>query len=119
MLPSHGCGTAVNGLMPFRRPSTLAVVSLPPPSASRNCSLLFRAIRVDEFVACPASFTVKVRELIRLLKADGWYLARTRGSHHQYKHPTKPGLVTVPGSGSDELAPATLNSILKQAGLKS
>jgi len=61
---------------------------------------------------------VKVRDVIRLLEADGWYLARTRGSHRQYKHPTKAGLVTVPGAGGDDLAPGTLNSILKQAGLK-
>lgn len=61
---------------------------------------------------------MKVRDVVRLLEADGWYLVRTRGSHHQYKHATKPGLVTVPGRGGDELAPGTLNSILKQAGLK-
>jgi predicted RNA binding protein YcfA (HicA-like mRNA interferase family) len=62
---------------------------------------------------------VKVREVIRLLEADGWNLVRTRGSHRQFKHPTKPGLVTVAGGGGDDLAPGTLNSILKQAGLKS
>ena len=61
---------------------------------------------------------MKVRDLVRLLADDGWYLVRTRGSHHQYKHVAKPGLVTVPGSGGDDLAPGTLNSILKQAGLK-
>jgi predicted RNA binding protein YcfA (HicA-like mRNA interferase family) len=61
---------------------------------------------------------VQVRAVIRLLGRDGWYLARTRGSHRQYKHPTKRGLVTVAGKPSDELAPGTLNSILKQAGLK-
>jgi predicted RNA binding protein YcfA (HicA-like mRNA interferase family) len=61
---------------------------------------------------------MKVRDLVRLLEADGWRLVRTRGSHHQYKHPTKSGLVTVPGSGNDDLAPGTLNSVLKQAGLK-
>jgi predicted RNA binding protein YcfA (HicA-like mRNA interferase family) len=61
---------------------------------------------------------VKIRDLVRLLQQDGWRLARTRGSHHQYKHPEKPGLVTVPGSGNDDLAPGTLNSVLKQAGLK-
>jgi predicted RNA binding protein YcfA (HicA-like mRNA interferase family) len=61
---------------------------------------------------------MKVRDVIRLLEADGWYLVRTRGSHHQYKHATKPGLVTLPGTGGDDLAPGTLNSILKQAGLK-
>jgi predicted RNA binding protein YcfA (HicA-like mRNA interferase family) len=62
---------------------------------------------------------LKVRDVIRLLSDDGWILKRTRGSHRQYKHPDKPGLVTVPGNMTDELAPGTLNSILKQAGLKS
>ncbi|MDJ0733954.1 MAG: type II toxin-antitoxin system HicA family toxin [Nostocaceae cyanobacterium] len=61
---------------------------------------------------------MKVREIIKQIEADGWYLARTRGSHRQYKHPSKPGLVTVPGKPSDDLAPGTLNSILKQAQLQ-
>jgi predicted RNA binding protein YcfA (HicA-like mRNA interferase family) len=61
---------------------------------------------------------MKVRDLIRVIERDGWELARTRGSHRQYRHPRKPGLVTVPGHAGDELAPGTLNSILKQAGLK-
>lgn len=61
---------------------------------------------------------MKVREVVRRLRADGWYLARTRGGHHQYKHAQKKGLVTVPGTMGHELAPGTLNSILKQAGLK-
>ncbi|MBI1375221.1 MAG: addiction module toxin, HicA family [Phycisphaera sp.] len=59
-----------------------------------------------------------IREVIRLLEDDGWYHVRTRGSHRQYKHPTKPGRVTVPGKLADRLAPGTLNSVLKQAGLK-
>jgi predicted RNA binding protein YcfA (HicA-like mRNA interferase family) len=61
---------------------------------------------------------MKVREAIRMLEDDGWRLVATRGSHRQYKHRTKPGRVTVAGKGSDELAPGTLNSILKQSGLK-
>jgi predicted RNA binding protein YcfA (HicA-like mRNA interferase family) len=61
---------------------------------------------------------MKVREVIRLLEKEGWFLDRTRGSHRQYKHPTKSGLVTVPGKPSDDLAAGTLNSVLKQAGLK-
>ncbi len=61
---------------------------------------------------------MKVREAIRLIKQNGWQLVRTRGSHRQYKHSDKPGLVTVPGKPGDELAPGTLNSILKQARLK-
>jgi predicted RNA binding protein YcfA (HicA-like mRNA interferase family) len=61
---------------------------------------------------------MKVKEIIKLVEQDGWYLARTKGSHRQYKHQIKIGLVTIPGKLSDELAPGTLNSILKQAGLK-
>jgi predicted RNA binding protein YcfA (HicA-like mRNA interferase family) len=61
---------------------------------------------------------VKVRDILKLLAEDGWFLSRTRGSHKQYKHPVKPGLVTIPGQPGDDLAPETLNSILKQAGLK-
>lgn len=61
---------------------------------------------------------MKVSKVIKLIEADGWYLARTKGSHRQYKHLTKSGLVTVPGKLSDDLAPGTLNSILKQAQLK-
>jgi predicted RNA binding protein YcfA (HicA-like mRNA interferase family) len=61
---------------------------------------------------------VKVSEILRELNDDGWYLVVTRGSHRQFKHPTKSGRVTVPGKLSDELAPGTLNSIRKQAGFK-
>jgi len=61
---------------------------------------------------------MKVREVIRLVEGDSWVLVATRGSHRQYKHPTKPGRVTIAGKPSDDLAPGTLNSILKQAGLK-
>jgi predicted RNA binding protein YcfA (HicA-like mRNA interferase family) len=61
---------------------------------------------------------MKVRDLLKVLADDGWHFARTRGSHQQFKHPTKAGLVTVAGKPSDDLAPGTLNSILKQAGLK-
>jgi predicted RNA binding protein YcfA (HicA-like mRNA interferase family) len=61
---------------------------------------------------------MKVREAIHLIEEDGWYLVATRGSHRQYKHPNKPGRVTVAGKPSDDLAPGTRNSIMKQAGLK-
>lgn len=61
---------------------------------------------------------MKVRDIIRLLEQDGWYLKRTKGSHRQYKHPSKPGRVTLPGHMNDDLPPGTLNSVLKQAGLK-
>jgi predicted RNA binding protein YcfA (HicA-like mRNA interferase family) len=61
---------------------------------------------------------MKVREAIRLIELDGWALVATRGSHRQYKHPTKLGRVTIAGKPADDLAPGTLNSVLKQAGLK-
>ena len=53
--------------------------------------------------------------MIKLIEADGWYLIVTKGSHRQYKHPSKPGRVTIAGKPSHDLAPGTLNSILKQA----
>ena len=52
---------------------------------------------------------MKVRDVIRILEQDGWALVRTRGSHRQYKHAVKLGLVTVPGKPGDDLAPGTLN----------
>lgn len=61
---------------------------------------------------------MKVRELLQLLHNDGWFLVTTRGSHRQFKHLAKPGRVTVAGKPGDDLAPGTLNSILKQSGLR-
>jgi predicted RNA binding protein YcfA (HicA-like mRNA interferase family) len=62
---------------------------------------------------------MKAREVLKMLEQDGWLEVRQRGSHRQYKHPTKPGLVTLAfHKKSDEIAAGTLNSILKQAGLK-
>ena len=61
--------------------------------------------------------TMQSRELIKLLQADGWQLKRTRGSHHQFAHPTKPGTVTVPHPKKD-LGKGLVQAIRKQAGLK-
>jgi predicted RNA binding protein YcfA (HicA-like mRNA interferase family) len=61
---------------------------------------------------------MKVREVIKLLEERGWYLARTRGSHRQFKHSNKAGIVTVSGKPSVDVPAGTLNSIMKQAGLK-
>jgi len=61
---------------------------------------------------------LKVRDTIKMIQADGWHQVATRGSHRQFKHPDKPGRVTIAGKPSDDLAPGTLNSIFKQAGLK-
>jgi len=60
---------------------------------------------------------MKVRDVIKWIEQDCWRLARTRGSHRQYTHSEKPGLVTIAGKPNDDLAPGTLNSILKQARL--
>ena len=60
----------------------------------------------------------KIRDVLRVLEDDGWYLVATKGSHRQFKHTVKPGRVTIAGKPSDDLAPGTYNSILKQAGLK-
>ena len=59
----------------------------------------------------------KVRDAIRLIERDGWRLVRTRGSHRHFRHPDKPGTVTVAGSLSQDLAAGTWSSILKQADL--
>jgi predicted RNA binding protein YcfA (HicA-like mRNA interferase family) len=61
---------------------------------------------------------MKVRDVIMRLEKDGWRLARTKGSHRQYHHSSKPGTVTVAGHPSVDIPPGTLNNILKQAGLK-
>lgn len=57
-----------------------------------------------------------VREVLRRLRSDGWYLVKSRGGHRQFKHPTKPGRVTVSGSAHHDLEPGTWRSIQKQAG---
>jgi predicted RNA binding protein YcfA (HicA-like mRNA interferase family) len=63
---------------------------------------------------------VKIKDILNILQKDGWYEVRQKGSHKQFKHPRKNGLVTVSyHKASEELAPGTLNSILKQAQLKS
>jgi len=61
---------------------------------------------------------MKVRDVIKTIEKDGWRLVRQRGSHRQFKHDKKPGLVTIAGKPGLDLAPGTLNSIFKQAGLK-
>jgi predicted RNA binding protein YcfA (HicA-like mRNA interferase family) len=60
---------------------------------------------------------MKVREVIREIERDGWNLVRTKGSHRQFHHPTKPGTVTVAGKPNHDLHPKTLASIRRQAGL--
>lgn len=61
---------------------------------------------------------MKVRDLIKLIEADGWYLVKTVGSHRQYKHIEKPGRVTIAGHPNDDIHPKTLASVFKQAQLR-
>jgi predicted RNA binding protein YcfA (HicA-like mRNA interferase family) len=61
---------------------------------------------------------VKVRDVIRRLEADGWRLVATAGGHRQFKHPTKPGRVTVSGHPGDHMPKGTLASVRRQAGVK-
>ena len=61
---------------------------------------------------------MKVREVIRLLESDGWRLVVTEGSHGQFKHPRKPGRVTVSGHPGDDMPKGTLASVMRQAGIK-
>ncbi len=61
---------------------------------------------------------VKVRDAIKMIEDNGWYYLRTAGSHRQYKHPKKPGRVTIAGHPGDEVAHKTLKSIRQQAGLE-
>jgi len=61
---------------------------------------------------------MRVREVIQLLQKNGWKEMRSKGSHRHFKHPRQPGLITVPGNNGRELAPGTLNAILKRANLK-
>lgn len=61
---------------------------------------------------------MKFREVIKLIEADGWRFARQTGSHRQYRHPVKPGTVTVAGKPGDDVPPGTLRNILRQAGLR-
>ena len=62
--------------------------------------------------------TKKVIEVLRLLLADGWYIDRTKGDHRQLKHSSKPGLVTLSGKESSDIANKTLRSMEKQSGLE-
>jgi predicted RNA binding protein YcfA (HicA-like mRNA interferase family) len=61
---------------------------------------------------------MKVREVIRLIERDGWFLVVTRGDHRQFKHSQKTGRVTISGNLGRDMPLGTLNSVLKQAGLK-
>ena len=61
---------------------------------------------------------MKVRDLIRLIEADSWFLVRTTGSHRQFHHPVKPGTVTIAGNPATEVPPKTLASVLRQAQIR-
>jgi len=84
----------------------------------RRLSVDYSGGIVDSWALYGYRLRMKVREILAILRDDGWYLKDTEGSHRQYKHPVKSGRVTVSGKPNDDLPHGTLNSILKQAGLK-
>jgi predicted RNA binding protein YcfA (HicA-like mRNA interferase family) len=61
---------------------------------------------------------MKIRDVIKIIEQNGWFMVRSKGSHRQYKHNKKKGIVTIAGHTNSDLAKGTLKSILKQAGLK-
>ena len=73
---------------------------------------------VDERSGSKVRAIRKVKDVVKVLKEDGWYLARMKGSHRQFKHQVKLQTVPVPGKMSSDVPRGTLNSILKQAELK-
>ena len=99
----------------------VATVFLPPVSKSTDlgCYLVVGVVhqRVPQIILVCIIHTINSRELIRLLEAAGWQLVRVRGSHHQFKNPAKPGLVTVPHPKKD-LGTGLVKAILKQAGIR-
>ena len=100
------------------RPSISGRSTAPAPIPEESVLRKSCEVRPRNIYSAPeAEEGVKVREVIRILSSDGWFLARQRGSHRHFRHPGKPGLVTVAGKSSDDLAPGTLHSIFKQARL--
>jgi predicted RNA binding protein YcfA (HicA-like mRNA interferase family) len=76
-------------------------------------------VQIHSIIVCSiGGILLKVRDVIKIIEADGWYLVTTKGSHRQYKHPEKPGRITLAGHTVDDLALGTLNSIFKQAKIK-
>jgi predicted RNA binding protein YcfA (HicA-like mRNA interferase family) len=75
-------------------------------------------LSVTEILLVQISSNMKVREVIKRLEADSWYLARTKGSHRQFKHPDKPGIVTVAGKPNVDVPIGTLKNIWRQAQLE-
>lgn len=61
---------------------------------------------------------MKYREVLRIVRKDGWYEVKQTGSHRHFKHPTKSGKVTIAGHPGQDVPPGVLNSILKQAQIK-
>jgi predicted RNA binding protein YcfA (HicA-like mRNA interferase family) len=77
-----------------------------------------RRLELSQSAYIDPTLGMKVRELVALIESVGWVQVRQRGSHRQFHHPTRPGTVTVAGKPSVDVPPDTLNSVLKQAGLK-
>jgi predicted RNA binding protein YcfA (HicA-like mRNA interferase family) len=89
-------------------------MSVSPKIGDGNCLLRISMLEAEQ----QRGGAMKVREAIRLIENDGWVHIATRGSHRQFKHPIKPGRVTIAGKPSDDLARGTERSIMRQAGLE-
>jgi len=75
-------------------------------------------MKITDLISVYKIAEMKVKEIIKIIEQDGWFMVRTKGSHRQYKHNTKKGVVTIAGNLNDDLAKGTFRSILNQAGLK-
>jgi len=73
---------------------------------------LLKKVELESF------FNLQIREIIRIIIKDGWFVVAQKGSHKQFKYAAKPGRVTIAGNPGDDIANGTLNSVLKQAGIK-
>jgi predicted RNA binding protein YcfA (HicA-like mRNA interferase family) len=109
---SSSCRDQIPQFLCGERHATSAIVRIQRGRCLSDSSLS------DRHGTGTGAVAVKVREIIKKLEADRWKVARQRGSHRQFKQPTKTGSVTVAGKPGDDVALGTLNSIWKQAGLK-
>lgn len=96
-----------------------AVAVLPEgPNAAGLAVAAPRGPVANGLSTCSRTRGMKYRELVALIEDDGWRLVRRRGSHRQYRHETKPGLVTIAGQPAKDVPKGTAANILRQAGLQ-
>lgn len=107
-------------------PALEGVQALAHPQSTQGCGTLPDCVKPElvgpdvwsAFIASRYIMPVSIRQLVKLLEEDGWIQVRQKGSHRQFRHTAKAGTVTVAGKPSADVPIGTLNSVLKQAGLK-